>query len=165
MVRPRKGRPRKRRAVSLPQMNGDHGPNTELATRDTVVEKIEGPNNMARRVRINQIRQMEKQGKLTMRQIQAADAIQEAHCRLEAMSSGGALKERVDASPKPDAIIASQVDAQSRWIFVTERIPRADRAIVEAVCCHNKPLRVAHGPRQLERFRNAMDRVADHLRY
>lgn len=158
----RRGRPRKSRPVSL---GGDHGTGTALAIAGTRVEKLDGPNQMGRRVRINQIRSLEKRKVLTMRQIQAADAIQQAYCRVEMNSSGGALKEQVDSSPRPDAIIASQVDAQSRLECVMRPVLRSERAIVETVCWHNRRLALAPGPRQLARFRDALDRVADHLRY
>ena len=71
---------------------------------------------------------------------QAAQAIQDAHSRVEMLSSGGPLKERVQASPKPDATIDVQVDAISRRKHLMDPIPRGMAYVVEHVCWHNKPL-------------------------
>jgi hypothetical protein len=104
--------------------------------------------------------------KLTMRQMQAARAIQRAYAKNDALSSGQALKEQVDASPKPDAVIAAQVDARSQLVRCMAAVRRSERHIVEQVCW--KDVRIGavsrEGyPRTLARFRDAMTRVADHL--
>ena len=166
---------RQRKAVSLARMpfGGDHGPNTKAATAGTVLEPLtddqgRNPNNMARRRRKNVIDDMIKRKTLTMRQHQAAMAIQEAFCRVEMLSSGGPIKERVQASPKPDATISVQVDSRSRLVHVMKPVKRSDRDLVECVCWHNKPLASAiRGGyvRGYTRFRDALDAVADHLGY
>ena len=146
---------------------GDHGPDTAAAKAGTVVEPVEGQehNRTGRRRRLSAIDAMT----LTMRQEQAAKAIEQAWCRLEMCSSGGELKEQVDASPKPDAAIAQQVNAQSRWQWVSKAIPRQDKVIVLWVCTLNKPVtqigRALGLPRAPARFKAAMDKVADHLQY
>ena len=122
------------------------------------------PNNMGRARRTRTIEAMT----LTMRQKQAAEAIEEAWCRVQMLESGGPLKEQVDASPKPDATVAAQVDARSRWLHVTKPILRADMPIVRHICCDNRQigLLARYGlVRASARFKTAMDRVADHLGY
>ncbi len=159
---------RKPRTPKLP-WNGDHGTSTAAATAGTVLEPLEGdnPNRIARRRHKSAIDAMSRS--LTMRQSQAAKAIEEAWCRLQMCSSGGALKEQVDASPRPDASIARQVDAQSRWQWVTKALLRSERRLVDWVCCKNQSIQTAGRKigevRATERFRIAMDRVADHLKY
>ena len=161
---PRKSRAR--RKPSLP-FTGDHGPDTDAAKAGTVIEPVEGQehNRTGRRRRLSAIDAIN----LTMRQQQAAKAIEAAWCRLEACSSGSELKEQVDASPKPDASIARQVDAQSRWHEVTAALLRSERRLVEWVCCENQSIQHANRRigeiRATERFKKAMDRVADRLRY
>jgi len=169
MARQKKRKSQARRKPSLAKLpwNGDHGPSTAAATAGTVLEPIEGdnPNRIARRRHKSAIEAI----KLTMRQEQAAKAIEEAWCRLQMCSSGGALKEQVDASPRPDASIARQVDAQSRWQWVTKALLSSERRLVEWVCCENQSIQMAGRKigeaRATERFRVAMDRVADHLRF
>lgn len=123
------------------------------------------PNRMARRRRPSAIDAMT----LTMRQEQAAKAIEEAWCLVQTTGSGSELKAKVDSSPKPDAVVAAQVDAQSRWVHVTKPILRSERRIVEWVCCSNYQItlagRVLGEVRASERFKVAMDRVADWLRF
>lgn len=171
MARTRKSRARKKpRKLAIPKFGGDHGTGTAAATEDTVIEALENdqgknPNNMGRRRRKSAIEAIS----LTMRQEQAARAIETAWCRLKALESGGPLKEHVDASPKPDAVVARQVDAHSYWIHVTRQVPRHAAQLVHWVCCMNKPItqwgRATGEVRAVERFKDAMDIVADHLRY
>lgn len=168
----RKGRTRRARSVSTKPLpwNGDHGTGSEAATAGTVLEPVDGanPNRMARRVRKNVINTMLKRDQLTMRQWQAAQAIQLAWCGVQKLSSGGALKETVDATSKPDATVAAQVGAVSRLVHVTKPIRPSERALVEDVCYHNRPLGHAARAgevRPLARFRDTMDRVANHMRY
>ena len=165
------GRPRKTPvSVSKPKFGGDHGPKTRLATHGTILEPIlndagANPNNQYRRRRVQVIDTLTS---LSMRQVQAAIAIRHAYCRVQQLSSGGEIKERVQASPKPDATVAAQVDANSLWVHVTRRILPSEREIVEHVCCHNLPLTMLSRRgvvRPLPRFKTAMDRVADHMRY
>jgi len=170
-------RTRKRRHVTTKPLpwNGDHGTGTAAATAGTEFEQATdnpndtNPNNMGRRVRVNVIQPMIKRGSLTMRQGQAAQAIQQAHCKVEMLSSGGELKEQVQSSPKPDATIDVQVERMGELVFVTRPILRGDRALVEWVCYHNRPVhtfaRMTGNSRPLDRFRMAMDRVADQMRY
>lgn len=166
----RKTRARRRPAAPPLPWNGDHGPQTAAATAGTYLEPVEdeqgrNPNRMARRRRKSAIEAIN----LTMRQEQAAKAIQDAYGRLEMCTSGGPLKEQVDSSPKPDAAIAAQVDAQSWWVHVTRPLLRSERRLVEWVCIENQSIQLAGrriGERRAtERFRTAMDRVADWLRY
>lgn len=160
--------PKRKRKPSKPlPFTGDHGTGTTAATRGTVIEPVEGQehNRTGRRRRKNAIDAI----KLTMRQEQAARAIEDAWCRLQMCFSGGALKEQVDASPRPDAAIAAQIDAQSRWQNVTKTLLNSERRLVRWVCCDNQPITLAARKigevRATERFRVAMDRVADHLRF
>lgn len=160
---------RSRRVTTKPlPWNGDHGTGTAAANQNTVIEPVDlenNPNRMGRRVRVNLIDTMIKRGTLTMRQGQAAKAIQEAYCRVQMLSSGGELKEQVQSSPKPDATVAVQVEYMSRLVHVTSPILRADRSLVEWICYHNRPLHTHGTVRHLARFRMAMDKVADHMRY
>jgi len=157
-----KGRKRKTPVTKPPGFNGDHGTGAPAAKAGTVLEKMEGPNNVARRRRVNVIETLT----LSMRQEQAARAIQDAYCRNEALSSGSPIKERVQSSPKPDATIARQVDARSRLIFVMEAVPRGDhRKVVEHICWENKPGKYSGVKNWRSLFADAMDRVADRLRF
>lgn len=165
----RKGRRLKTKKVAplhIP-LNGDHGQTTAAQTNGTVVEEIlnekgENPNQMGRRRRVEQYLELN----LTMRQQQAAKALRDAWCRKEMLSSGGELKEQVDSSPKPDAVIAHQVMAMSHWLWVSAKVRRSEMEIIEHVLAYNQPLRtLSHRPRRVAIFKDVMDRVADHLRY
>lgn len=170
----RRGRPRKSRVtVTAAPWHGDWGTGTKAARANTELVEVtdadgRNPNRMKRRQRVNQLQALMDRGALTMRQWQAGEAIQIAFGRVEMLSSGGELKEQVDASPKPDATIAGQVDAMSRLAHVMRPVLQSDRAIVEHVCWHNKPL--AHLARRgvkrpKPRLVAALERVADFLRF
>lgn len=168
------GRNSKRGAVTLKDFNGDHGTGTRAATRGTKLEELttengKNPNKIARRRRVNRLDDMLKRQQLTMRQHQAGMAIQEAWCRVEMLSSGGEMKERVQSSPKPDATIAVQTDAVSRLKFVMDAVPSAMRDIVEHVCWHNRAISQMGKGRVLYDRRAdlqvALDLVANKLRY
>ena len=160
----RKTRTSQNVSIAPTPYNGDHGTGTQAANANTeIVPLQDDPNNRARRQKRNVLKGMLSLNLLTMRQWQAGEAIQIAHLRYEMLSSGGELKERVQSSPKPDATMDVQVDAVSRFIHVMAGVPRADRAIVEAVCCHNAPLRSITAPRRMQRLRASLDRVADYM--
>lgn len=170
----RRGRPRKPRPVTLPKFNGDHGTGTCAALAGTQLVEVKNdlhknPNNMARRERINVLAWLLKHERLTMRQWQAGNEIQIAYGVVQSLSSGGPIKERVQASPKPDAVVAMQVDAHSRLLRATKAIPSADRHIVEHVCFLNRPVsQLLHGgsaTRGYTRLRHALNLVADRLGY
>lgn len=154
-------------STSKAPWGGDHGTGTAAAIAGTVVAEIDGPNpnRLARRRRVNVIDRLTS---LTMRQVQAAKEIQNAYGKVESLSSGGPLKEQVQSSPKPDAVIAAQVDAQSRLARAMRAVHRSERAIVECVCWRNEMPRTldrADRNRWLARLCNSLDRVADHMRY
>ena len=144
---------------------GDHGTGTAAQRADTEYVKQEGPNNVAHLRRKDRVRDLIP--KLTMRQHQAAQEIQNAYACNEMLSSGGPLKEQVDATPRPDAAIASQVNAQSRLERCTRPLLRSEVGLVRAICWENAPVTqiAAMYPRWLARFATAMDRVADRLGY
>ena len=162
----------KYKSITLKKMGGDHGTGTLAATQGTQIEPIlndkgNNPNNMGRRVRQPQSDKW-KVG-LSMRQYQAARAIEEAYCRREMISSGGAIKERVDASLKPDAIIAAQVDTVSHLTFVMKPIPQATRPVIEHLFWYNRPLgQFVQGKSFYNRaaeIKVALDLVANRLSY
>ncbi len=171
----RTARKSRRKSVSVAPMpfGGDHGPGTRAATVGTLLEPVvddmgRNPNHMGRRRRKIIIDDMLKRQTITMRQHQAAEAIQLAYLGVQRLSSGGPLQEQVQSSPKPDAAVAIQVGANSRFVRVMKAVKSSDRELIEAVCFHNKPLRSAiRGGyvRGYTRFREALDLVADHMNY
>jgi len=152
----------------VPAYTGDHGPETAAAKAGTVLEPMTedgrpDPNRRARRRRVEVIDALSF---LSLRQYQAAREIRDAYCALQKLTSGAPLKEQVDTSSRPDAIVAAQVDALSRWRRAIDPVPRHMRATVEAICCENTPIRrlpnyeVAKSDMQ-----GAMTVVANALRY
>lgn len=167
---------RNRKQVSLPKFNGDHGTGTAAAKDGTSLEPIEGnnPNRVARRRR--GLQSAAWASKLSMRQQQAARAIEDAYARVEQMGSGGdsieklrVLQTIVDASPKPDAVIDMQIGAQSHLQHVMKAVPSAMRAVIEHLFWHNRPMRdFAQGKAFYDRsadVKASLDLVANHMRY
>lgn len=143
-------------------VNGDHGTGTTAAKEGTVLVKIKNdPNRRAYLQRVDAYLRIN----LDMRQQQAAKAIRDAYCKVQMLSSGGPLKERVQASPKPDQTIDIQVAAQSRLMFVMAAVPQRQRRLIEHVLWENKPIRSLGIKRGPARFRWVMDLVADHVGY
>ena len=155
----------KKKCISLAPTpyNGDHGPKTAAARQGTMLVPIkDSPNKMARRQRVEAYTRLS----LTMRQQQAAKAIRDAYCRVDALASGGPLKERVQSSPKPDHAVDMQVAAVGALVKILKPVPRADKHIIEHVLWANRPLRdLSDARRCAQRLRLSLDRVADHLRY
>ena len=160
---------RKPRKPPIPTFEGDHGTGTAAAVSGTIVEALPtengkpDPNNRGRRRRIEVIDHLKF---LSLRQYQAAREIRNAYCAVEKLSSGSPLKERVDASTRPDVAVAAQVDALSRLNRAMAGVPRYTRATVEAICWHNTAIKdlpdyqVARSDLQ-----GAMTCVADRLNY
>lgn len=162
----RQGKPRKARPVTLAHGGSDHGPTTEAQLAGSYIEAVEDDKNgRNRRRRVNILSLLLKADKLTQAQFQAGTAIEEAYCRVQSLSSGGPLKERVQSSPKPDAQVSAQVAAMSEMVRVKRTIPQRQRELVEHVCELNQPLRTARGARKLERLRDVLEIVARDLGY
>lgn len=169
MAKARK-RPRRRRvSVTDAPWGGDHGTGTRAAMQGTVLEPIEGenPNRIKRRRRVNEI--IELRPKLSQRQFQAAQAIEAAYCRVQTLSSGSPLQQKVDITPKPDATVARHTDAQSHLVYVMASVPPQMRDIVEHVCWHNRAVgSIAKGrnhANSMADLKVALDLVANHMRY
>lgn len=137
----RVGKPRANRTKPLPQP-GDLGTSTAAARKGTEVITLPAPNpnKVQRRQRVTGLDRLERRDSLSMRQLQAAREIETAYCRVQMLSSGGELKEQVDSSPRPDAVVTSQVEAVSRLTRAMKGVPTAMRDVVEAVCWHGKPV-------------------------
>lgn len=167
-----KGRKPKPKAVKALPFGGDHGTGTAAALAGKVLRPIvnedgKNPNNMARLCDDDQLANMDF---LSMRQRQAGMEIRNAWSGVEKLSSGGELKEQVDSTPKPDATMAIQIDAQSRLVNAMAAVPRDMRDVVEHVCWHNLPITQkigkgrAHYSRRAD-FQVALDLVANRLGY
>jgi hypothetical protein len=164
-------RRRKPTKPETPQFNGDHGTGTRAANADTELVPItnedgSNPNNIGHRRRVNHI---DKMTSLSMRQLQAAKEIENAWCQVQSLSSGSPLKEYVQASPKPDEVVAHQVDAQSRLNVAMAGVPPAMRYVVEHLCWHNRPVS-SLGPSDRRgnhkaNLKVALDLAANKLRY
>ncbi len=158
--------PKKKRKPSLPY-TGDHGTGTTAARAGTVIELVEGQehNRTGRRRRKDRLSDFT----LSMRQMQAGKKIRDAWCRVEMLSSGSPLKEQVDSSAKPDAVIASQVKARDRLSFLMSAVPSAMRDVVEHVCWRNEKITemnngLPYGANSAN-FKVALDLVANKLNY
>lgn len=174
-----KGSKTRRKPVTLAEFNGDHGTGTRAAKAGTRLEEIKredgaNPNRQARRRRRLQSDVWEP--RLSMRQYQAAQAIERAYARVEQLGSGGdsigrmmALRTSVDASPKPDATIDVQTSAQSHLLFVMKSVPSAMRPVIEHLFWHNRPMgKFVQGRAFYDRSADvkvALDLVANRLRY
>jgi len=164
----------KRKSVSVAPtpFNGDHGTGTIAAMAGTVVEEItnekgENPNHVARRLRVERIEDMARRGQISLRQYQAGKELRDAWCGVEKLSSGSELKERVQSSPKPDATIAVQTDAMSRYKHAMDAVPGDMRYVIEHVCFENLPLHMLPGISGMHsaNLKVALDRVANKMRY
>lgn len=119
---------------------GDHGTGTEAAMASTVLVAVpDDKNGMKRRQRIGALELVYKSGGMTIRQFQAGKEIRDAFEATQ--KSPPAIKEiQVDSSPKPDATIDVQCDAQSRYAHAMSGVPGPYKHIVEHVCCENFPI-------------------------
>lgn len=138
----RAGRKREDNKPANITLQGDHGPQTAAQMAGATIAMIAGdnPNRVAVKRRENVLERMHMEGKLSIAEYQAGMEIQEAYCQCEMLSSGGELKAKVDASPKPDKFIANQVDAQSRLNRAMKGVGQIYRPVVELVCWHNRPI-------------------------
>lgn len=146
---------------------GDHGTGTAAAMAGTVLVAVpDDKNGMKRRQRIGTLERM--MGHLTQRQYQAGQEIRNAFEATQ--KSPPAIKEiQVDASPKPDATIDVQCDAQSRYAYAMSAVPLYAKSVVVHVLIENRPLSELGAGSMVaihrQRLANALTLVADHLRY
>ena len=146
---------------------GDHGTGTKAAMASTVLVSVpDDKNGMKRRQRIGALESI--MGKLTQRQYQAGKEIRDSFEATQ--TSPPAIKEiQVDVSPKPDATIDVQCDAQSRFAFAMSAVPVLGKDVVNHVLLENRPItEMASGGMvevNTQKLRNALTRVADKLRY
>lgn len=159
------GGKRRKVPVTMPKFGGDHGPATEAATAGSTIEAVpDDKNNMWRRVHVEVYTTLG----LTMRQAQAAREIRDAFCNTQKSGGSAFARDKVDSSPRPDAVVAGQVAKQDRLNRAMAAVPSGiPRWIVEAICWHNTQ------PEELPpqwasvtaQFRVAMDLVANRLGY
>lgn len=172
----RKRHKAQRHNVTMPGMagptkplQGDWGPRTAAQMDGAVIVPVEGdnPNGVARKYRESPIARMHRLALISQRQFQAAQEISDAWCECEKLSSGGALKEKVDSSPNPTAISAAQADALSRLNRAMKAVAPLRRYVVEWVCYDNRRVEELKGPYgvHMANFMQAMDEVADRLKY
>lgn len=170
---------KKPRKLAVPSFTGDHGPKTAAQMAGTKIVPIsdkDNPNNTGQKRRENVLERMhlgrgaDEAASLSLRQYQAGNAIQEAFCKCDALSSGNSdySKPIVDSSPKPDQFTAMHCDAQSRLSFTMAKVPQDMRAVVEHVCWYNQPISgMCHHPRDIGMHRAnlkvALDLVANHI--
>lgn len=168
--RKRGGQLKAAKAVSLAQMpfGGDHGANTPAALAGTKLRGVlndqgKNPNNLGQRYKVEVIQTLS----LDLKQLQAATALRDAYCRVQQLSSGNSeVKVRVQSSPVPDASIDRQVDAVSEYVHIMRGVNNRDIAIIGHVCFENMPLRrFTKHSRQGARIKQALDRVAVHMKY
>ncbi|MGB7244277.1 MAG: hypothetical protein WBC93_19610 [Sulfitobacter sp.] len=138
----RKGRPRKRKGVSLPPpLGGDHGTGTPAANAGTVVKPIDGknPNNLGRRVRESQLEIYYKKGLLTKDHLNAGMLLL---CAFEATQGGSpAIKKvNVDHSPKPDHAIEIMLKRIGGYSAIMKHVPKTSRSIISRVAVHDLPI-------------------------
>lgn len=166
----RTGRTRARRSVSLKPIpfNGDHGTGTPAAIAGTVLEPLDAvnnPNHMGRRYR----KDVYKSLSLTMKQEQAAKALRDAYCRVDALSSGNSeVKVRVQSSPKPDHATDRQCEVESKFLYLTKKSTRIDLKLFNHVLNRNRPIAEMNRAKVhilIPLFKYALDRVALHMRY
>lgn len=161
-------RAKKRKSPTV-AYTGDHGTGAPAAIRGTYLEPLthDGKPDPNRRARRRRVEVIDTLSFLSLRQLQAAREIRDAYCNVERLSSGGPLKEQVDTSARPDAFMAAQVDAMTRWRRAIDAVPRHMRKTVEAVCCENTPLRqlpVSYNAAKSD-LQGALTAVANRLRY
>lgn len=158
---------------AAPEWIGDHGTGTPAATEGTTLRPLEGnnPNKIGQRYRPPQSEVWKD--RLSMRQLQAAQEIEMAFCGAQKVTSGGDSVVRlqcvVDSSPRPDAVVAGQLSAVSRLVYVMKPVPAAMRPVIEHIFWHNKPMGTfAQGREFYDRSADvkvALDLVANHMRY
>ncbi|MEM7191287.1 MAG: hypothetical protein AAF405_00220 [Pseudomonadota bacterium] len=148
-------------------VKGDHGTGTAAAMAETVLVAVPGDKNgMRRRQRLGALDRL--RGKLSQRQMQAGQEIRNAFEATQ--KSPPAIKEiHVDASPKPDATIDVQCDAQSRFALAMSEVPSHFKHIVIHVCIENRPISELGKGRMLESdiacLQVSLDLVANRLNY
>lgn len=168
-----------RKHVSTAPMpfGGDHGTGTSAALAGTVLEALtdekgSNPNNIGRRRR--RLQSHYWRDKLSTRQLQAAQAIEDAYAAVQALGSGGDsigrmvdLQTSVQASPKPDQAIDVHTAKVSRLVHVMGGVPRDMRGIIEHMFWHGNSM-TSYPDQTFAQGGNmkvALDLVANKLRY
>ena len=138
----------------------------DAAYTDPETGKKENPNGVKRARRIDLVESYHKRGKITERQLKAAQALRLAY--EGTMRTAPAIKKvQVDSSPKPDQHISIQVDRMSELHNVSRHIPVASKHVVDVVVYQNNSVgwsklyrgrKLATG---MDLLRSGLDAIAD----
>ncbi len=138
-----KGRKRnksERRNVTLAppiKPKGDHGPDTAAQRAGTVMEDVDGPNNVKRVRRIPVYETMKD--KLSQAAFQAAEEIYNAYEATKKSGAGG-LSDKVDRWPNPTAAATASLEITERYIRSMKAVPQHGRYVVVHVCHEDRAI-------------------------
>lgn len=127
-----------KKPVTLPDLGLITGPRQAGCIIEDAVErdpdgKTRNPNGVKRARRLSVAETYHRQGKLTARQLNAAQVLQAAY-EARFRSASGELGVKVDHTAKPDQTIAIQIDRQSRYVRLSRLLDgNPYRAYVEHV--------------------------------
>lgn len=129
--------------------------------------KFVNPNGVKGVRRYDMIEVWYRKGKISTAGYNAAEKLRDAY-EGTLRGPGWADNDKVQASLRPDRVVAHQIDNMSRYHEVSKRIPASDRPIIDACVLSNRtPAHAGYvGKRYqegLQFLREALDRLADAL--
>lgn len=138
----------------------------ERGDRDAKTGKIINPNSVKGVRRVDMLEVYHKRGWISDRGYTAGEALRDAWSATQCGKGVDLSQDRVDATAKPDAAIAMQIDRVSRLLSISRRIPADDEAILHAVACegraisHLRQYRGMYHEKGKTHLREALDRLA-----
>ena len=149
---------------------GDTGPDTAAQRAGAEIVALDGPNPVRRKQRVKDVlkRMVMQDQSLSMRQYQAARAIQSA-AEKKKPGGGGNYEPRVDCSRSTSNAMDAKIDATRRVDDAQKVIPKEMRFVVDWVCVQNKAISELskgrmHGMHKAN-LQVALDLVANRLGY
>ena len=174
----RKGRPRKRKPVSMPSQptQWDMGATGQANRRgleqedvmdvDPTTGKASNPNGVKRMRRVDMLERWHRKGQISAAGYTAACALRDAFEAIGRTPSVDQTQVRVDSSPKPDHAIVIKIDRVSRFRAINRHVAAQDRAIIDACILSGgtpaslRQYRQAKYPQGMKHLHDALERLA-----
>ena len=163
--------------VATPASQWDHGADgpanriglvvEERGELDPATGKMVNPNRVTGARRLTWLERYAAKGWISPEGLSAGLRLHLAWQRISIGTSAPWLRERVDATPRPDHAVTVQIDRREAYHRIWRTVPAEDRRVLHWVCCENRSLGAAmrrrggRGHDALKaNLREALDRLA-----
>lgn len=141
----------------------------ERGELDPATGKMVNPNRVTGTRRLTWLERYAAKGWVSPEGLSAGLRLHEAWERISIGTSAPWLRERVDATPRPDHAVTVQIDRREAYHRIWRGVPPGDRHVLHWVCCENRALggmlkrRGRNHDTLKQHLREALDRMAGRI--